>query len=86
MSMNDQEIPEGLSRLDPKSKQEISYEKRETLLRFNTKQFWWCYYDKDTYKLYDQFCALILDDARDYLKAKGCLDNDLNFLKELSYE
>ena len=53
-------------------------------MEFNTRRYWWCYFDKESKKLYDQFCNLIMDDASGYLLDLGHIDERMNKLKEFS--
>lgn len=77
-------LPNFIAELDPQKKADITQEERDQLMRFNTDAYWWCYYDKATDKLYNQFCCLILENGYDYLLGLGHIDKDKNFLKELS--
>ena len=80
MNYND-DLPSFLTRLDPRAEPDITFDYRDKLVEFNTQAYWWCYFDKSDFKLYDQFCCLIMDDARDYLISSGLINKDLEVLK-----
>lgn len=60
---------------------EITFEERDKLMHFNTKRWWHCYYDKNTDKLYNEYCRLVKENAYDYLLSIGCIDKDRNLIK-----
>ena len=74
-------IHKSILRLDTEKKQDISYEKRDTLIKFNIDSYWWCFYDQYEKVLYDQFCCKIDINAKEYLIGIGVLDSDNNKIK-----
>jgi len=60
---------------------EISYTKRDTLMHFNTKSYWHCFYDRETKILYNEYCQKILDNGYDYLVRIGMMDTNGNIIK-----
>lgn len=61
--------------------QSISFEERDKLIHFNTKRYWHCFYNKDTNKLYNEYCRLLMDNAYDYLLKIGLIDENKNTLE-----
>jgi len=80
-----EDIPKSLKRLDPNKKQDITFEKRDTLMVFNTDNYWWCYYDYKTNSLYDQFCRKINVNAKDYLMKIGVLNSNNEKIKQSDF-
>lgn len=79
---NEHKHPEFLTRLDPHKKEDI--DSLDGFMKFNTEKFWWCYYNKEDDKLYDQFKNLCMENAYQYLLELGHIDKDRNFLKAFS--
>ena len=77
-----EKTPSFIKRLNPNCKKEITYKQRDELMVFNTPEYWWCYFDTKTKKLYDMYCVLILEDATEYLLNLGCIDKNYNKLKQ----
>lgn len=81
MTIDDEEKEAGIPNPLLDKQAEISYEKRESLMVFNTIRFWWCYYDPETGTLYNEYCRRLMDDATEYLQDIGLLSHDRQRLK-----
>ena len=58
--------------------QEISFDERDSLMYFNTRRFWHCYYDVVTDRLYNQYCVKVMESAYEYLLGIGAIDENKN--------
>ena len=76
-----EKVHKSISRLDPNKKPDIQQIKRDSLIKFNTDNYWWCFYDKKKNILYDQFCCKININAKEYLIGIGVLNNDNEQIK-----
>ena len=81
-----EEVPSFISRLNPNCEKGITFEQRSELLYFNTVAYWHCYYDEKTNKLYDQYCGLITNNAKEYLARIGLLSEDGQVLETFEHE
>jgi hypothetical protein len=64
---------------------DITQEKRDTLIHFNTLAYNHCFFDKETKKLYSEYGYLILEDATEYLTKRGLINSNLEQIKHYDF-
>jgi hypothetical protein len=66
-------------------KEELKQEDRSKCLQFNIKEYWHCWYDPKTNKMYNQFGKKTMNNAYDYLLLNGFINKEKEFLKYADY-